>query len=111
MKSSLLLKAGLMVVSPLVLPRALLAGSIADYAETVTGSATLVPGTTDTSNHTTSLSPQDQGALVSAGLTPNDSREAALVTMPFPGIYTAIVSGKNPNPTGVGMVEVYRVHP
>jgi hypothetical protein len=53
---------------------------------------------------------QDESAQIAeitgAGLAPSDSRESAIaVTLP-PGLYTAILAGRN-DTTGVGLVEVY----
>jgi hypothetical protein len=48
-----------------------------------------------------------QAAQIQAsGLAPTRSQESAIVVILTPGIYTAIVQGKN-NATGVGLVEVY----
>jgi hypothetical protein len=41
-------------------------------------------------------------------LDPKDSRESALLRTLAPGVYTAIVRGKN-NSTGIGLVEVYNL--
>jgi hypothetical protein len=51
----------------------------------------------------------EAAAITASGLAPTDSRESAILFTPAPGGYTAIVSGKNPNPTGVALVEAYRV--
>ncbi len=44
-----------------------------------------------------------------SGLTPGDSREAAIEQTLMPGSYTAIVSGKDGG-IGVGLVEIYRIN-
>ena len=46
--------------------------------------------------------------IMATGLQPSDDREAALIEMPAPGSYTAIVRGVG-NSTGVGLVEVYHL--
>ncbi|HEX4667012.1 MAG TPA: matrixin family metalloprotease [Chthoniobacterales bacterium] len=48
----------------------------------------------------------DAGEIISSGLAPSDSREAAIVARLAPGSYTVIVSGAN-NSSGVGLVESY----
>ncbi len=45
--------------------------------------------------------------IAATGIPPTDEREAAIVATLAPGLYTAILSGKNET-TGVGLVEVYR---
>ena len=54
----------------------------------------------------TSNSAQDRQTLADNGLTPNDSRESAIVAALGPGAYTAILRGKA---NGVGLVEVYDI--
>lgn len=54
----------------------------------------------------TSLATSDRQAIEQLGLTPSDSREAALLTTLAPGNYTAILRGKA---SGTGLVEVYDV--
>jgi hypothetical protein len=44
-----------------------------------------------------------------SGLAPNNDLESALVATLTPGNYTATVTGKNNNQTGIGVVEVYDV--
>ncbi len=44
--------------------------------------------------------------ITSAGLAPSDTRESALAATLPPGLYTAILAGRN-NTQGVGIVEVY----
>jgi hypothetical protein len=44
--------------------------------------------------------------VISSGVAPTDSREAAIVATLQPGAYTAIVRGKN-NDTGIALVEIY----
>jgi hypothetical protein len=44
--------------------------------------------------------------IIDNGLAPTNDNESALLAIPAPGNYTAIVSGKN-NTTGVALVEVY----
>jgi hypothetical protein len=48
--------------------------------------------------------PQDRSTLASAGLTPGDTREAALVVTLAPGAYTAILRA---SANGVGLAEVF----
>jgi hypothetical protein len=47
-------------------------------------------------------------AILSAGLSPGDDREAAVFTILPPGLYTAVVRGKN-DTTGVALVEFYNL--
>jgi hypothetical protein len=54
----------------------------------------------------TSDSADDQQTLEDNGLTPDDSRESAIVATLEPGAYTAILRGKT---NGVGLVEVYDI--
>ncbi|MDQ6625025.1 MAG: hypothetical protein M3Y69_02630, partial [Verrucomicrobiota bacterium] len=50
-----------------------------------------------------------QAEIEKTGLAPTDSRESAIVaSMPL-GLFTAIVSGNGPTPTGVGLVEIYNI--
>jgi hypothetical protein len=44
--------------------------------------------------------------LTAAGLTPTNNLESAIVATLPPGLYTALLSGKN-NGAGIGVVEVY----
>jgi hypothetical protein len=44
--------------------------------------------------------------ITAAGLVPTDSRESAIAATLPPGLYTAILAGRNET-TGVGLVEVY----
>jgi hypothetical protein len=44
--------------------------------------------------------------ITAAGLTPTDSREAAIAGSLPPGLYTALLAGLN-NGTGIGLIEVY----
>jgi hypothetical protein len=53
-----------------------------------------------------SNSAQDQKTLADNGLTPNNSRESAIVASLAPGAYTAILRGKT---NGIGLVEVYDI--
>lgn len=50
-----------------------------------------------------------QAAIQATGLAPRDDREPAILTTLIQGNWTAIVRGKN-NTTGVGLIEVYRIH-
>jgi streptogramin lyase len=45
------------------------------------------------------------------GLAPTSNSEAAILLVPAPGNYTAIVSGLGVTPTGVGLVEAYELGP
>jgi hypothetical protein len=47
--------------------------------------------------------------ISSTGIPPTDSRESAILTILFPGSYTAIVSGVNGG-TGIALVEVYALN-
>jgi hypothetical protein len=47
-----------------------------------------------------------EAEIIATGLQPSDDRESALIQMPAPGSYTAIVRGVG-GTTGVGLVEVY----
>jgi hypothetical protein len=49
-----------------------------------------------------------QQAISDAGLSPADDREAAVFAILPPGVYTAVVRGKN-NTTGVALVEFYNL--
>jgi len=49
-----------------------------------------------------------ESEILATGLAPAEDAESALVTTLAPGLYTAIVSGKN-NTSGVGLVEVYQL--
>ena len=44
--------------------------------------------------------------ITAAGLAPTDSRESAIAATLPPGLYTAILAGRNET-TGIGLVEVY----
>jgi hypothetical protein len=44
--------------------------------------------------------------ITSAGLAPSDTRESAIAATLPPGLYTAILAGRN-DTEGVGIVEVY----
>ena len=48
--------------------------------------------------------------LTASGLAPTDARESALLTTLEPGLYTAVITGKDPAP-GIGLVEVYDLAP
>jgi hypothetical protein len=54
----------------------------------------------------TSNPAQDQQTLANNGLTPTNSKEAAIVAAIAPGTYTAILRGKS---NGVGLIEVYDI--
>jgi len=49
-----------------------------------------------------------EGIISSAGLAPNDDREAAIFAILPAGAYTAVVQGRNAT-TGVGLVEAYNI--
>ena len=49
-----------------------------------------------------------QAEIEAAGLAPTDDRESAIQAVVTPGLYTAIVRGKD-NTTGVGLMEVYNL--
>jgi uncharacterized membrane protein len=49
-----------------------------------------------------------QAEIEAAGLAPTDDRESAIEAVLTPGLYTAIVRGKD-NTTGVGLMEVYNL--
>ena len=50
-----------------------------------------------------------QAAIQATGLAPGDDREPAILTTLIQGNWTAILRGKN-NTTGVGLIELYRIH-
>ena len=50
-----------------------------------------------------------QAAIQATGLAPGDDREPAILTTLIQGNWTAIVRGKS-NATGVGLIEIYRIH-
>jgi glucose/arabinose dehydrogenase len=52
--------------------------------------------------------PASAGQINASGLAPANQFEAAIATSLFPGMYTAIVAGKNGG-TGIGVVEVYNL--
>jgi plastocyanin len=47
--------------------------------------------------------------LTAVGLAPNDSRESGIVISLPPGVFSAILAGKN-GTTGIGLVEIYNIH-
>ena len=53
-------------------------------------------------------SPEDQTTLTENGLDPRHDSESAIVTTLDPGLYTAILTGKDGG-TGVGLVEIYNL--
>lgn len=53
----------------------------------------------------------DAAAISATGLAPGNSKESAILFTPNPGTYTAIVTGKAPNPTGVALVEAFSLGP
>ena len=55
------------------------------------------------------MSSPDKAAIIAAGLNPSNPKESAILFVPAPGIYTAVVRGNGPTPTGVGLVEAYRL--
>jgi hypothetical protein len=50
--------------------------------------------------------PAQAAQLTAAGLAPTSNLDAAIMATLPPGLYTALLSGRN-NGTGVGLVEVY----
>jgi hypothetical protein len=50
--------------------------------------------------------PAQETEVTDAGLAPTDSRESAIAATLPPGLYTAILAGRN-DTTGIGLVEVY----
>ncbi len=52
--------------------------------------------------------PAAAGQISASGLAPANPLESAVATSLVPGMYTAIVAGKNGG-TGIGVVEVYNV--
>ncbi|MFL6520333.1 MAG: Calx-beta domain-containing protein [Chthoniobacterales bacterium] len=54
--------------------------------------------------------PAQAAQITADGLAPSDSMESALAATLSPGLYTAILSGRN-NGTGIGLVEVYDLGP
>ena len=50
--------------------------------------------------------PAQETLIIASGIAPSDDLESAIDALLSPGVYTAIVSGKN-NTTGVALVEVY----
>ncbi|MGI8481711.1 MAG: hypothetical protein ACR2MF_06570, partial [Chthoniobacterales bacterium] len=52
--------------------------------------------------------PAQAAQIIAAEIPPQNDFEAAIVVTLSPGVYTAIVAGKN-NRTGVGLVEVYNL--
>lgn len=49
-----------------------------------------------------------QSEIAATGVQPSDSREAAILATLTPGVYTAIVRGKNET-TGIGLIEAYNL--
>ncbi|MEY2527898.1 MAG: hypothetical protein QOE73_2669 [Verrucomicrobiota bacterium] len=49
----------------------------------------------------------EKTCIIETGLAPSDPKESAILFTLAPGGYTAIVHGKDPNPTGIGLVEAY----
>ena len=62
-------------------------------------------GTLITSNDNWKLSPEMRD-IEATGLAPSDDLESAIIRTLDPGLYTAVVNGKN-GATGVGLVEAY----
>jgi hypothetical protein len=54
--------------------------------------------------------PDQAGEINAAGLAPSEPLEAALVGTFAPGLYTALLAGRN-NSTGLGLVEIYDLGP
>ncbi len=48
--------------------------------------------------------------ITSVGFAPTDNKESAILFVPAPGAYTAIIRGAGAS-EGVGLVEVYRLSP
>jgi hypothetical protein len=53
--------------------------------------------------------PAAAGQLTALGLAPQDPKESGIFASVLPGLYTAILAGKNGG-TGIGLVEIYNVH-
>jgi hypothetical protein len=51
----------------------------------------------------------DVAAITTSGLAPDNAKESAILFVPAPGVYTAIVKGVGGN--GIGLVEAYRLGP
>jgi hypothetical protein len=54
--------------------------------------------------------PVQEVAIIATGLPPTNNLESAIVADLYPGVYTAVVRGKN-NTSGVALVEVYDLSP
>jgi hypothetical protein len=54
--------------------------------------------------------PDQAGEITAVGLAPDQNLEAALIGTFAPGLYTALLAGRN-NGTGLGLVEVYDLGP
>ena len=54
--------------------------------------------------------PDQAGELNAAGLAPSNNLEAAIIGTFAPGLYTALLAGRD-NGTGPGLVEVYDLGP
>jgi hypothetical protein len=63
-------------------------------------------GTLLKSNNDWADDPNQAGEITAAGLAPTDGKESAIAATLPPGLYTAILAGRNAT-TGVGLVEVY----
>jgi hypothetical protein len=53
--------------------------------------------------------PAQASQVMAVGLQPKDNAESAIAAVLGPGAYTAIVAGKDADPTGVGVVEIYNL--
>ena len=53
--------------------------------------------------------PSAAGQLTALGLAPQDPKESGIFQSLPPGVFTAILAGKN-GATGIGLVEIYNVH-
>jgi hypothetical protein len=53
--------------------------------------------------------PAQAAQVTAVGLQPKDNAESAIAAVLGPGAYTAIVAGKDADPTGVGVVEIYNL--
>ena len=54
-------------------------------------------------------SPDKDAIFAATGLAPSNPKESAILFVPAPGGYTAIVRGNETNPTGIALVEVFRL--
>jgi hypothetical protein len=66
-------------------------------------------GTLLKSNDNWNDDPAQAAQITAVGLQPKDNAESAIAAVLGPGAYTAIVAGKDADPTGVGVVEIYNL--